>query len=279
MLNETFPLSLAPTGMVPNRSMTPHVPLSPQELARDVALCVPIGISSVHIHARNSEGEPTWSRDEYARLVGAVKDVEPTMVINVSTSGRNWSEIEKRADCLSLDGDLKPDIASLTLSSQNFMKGPSINSPDDIRELARIMLERGITPELEVFDLGMVNAIHVMKSDGLLPNLPLVNVFVGNIYGAQATALEMGVMVNALPNNSIWSGAGLGVFQASAQMLALAMGGGVRTGLEDSIFLDVKKTVLATNADLVTRVSEMASCLGKRAMSPDEFRKAALLGT
>ena len=182
-LDRPVPIVLAPTGMVPTRAMTPHVPLTPDEIARDVAAAAEIGITSVHLHARDAEGVPTWDREVYARIVGAVRERAPDVVINVSTSGRTWSELEKRADVLALDGDLKPDLASLTLSSLNFIGGASVNAPDVIRGLATIMRDRGIVPELEIFDLGMLNFAHVLRKEGLLPGPVVANLFFGNVAG------------------------------------------------------------------------------------------------
>jgi len=167
-LAASAPIVLAPTGMVPTKAMTPHVPVTPHEIAQDVASAAAIGISSVHLHARDAQGDPAWERNIYAEIIGRVRDLTPDIVINVSTSGRSWSELEKRADVLALDGDLKPDMASLTLSSLNFLSGPSVNAPDVIRGLARVMLDRGIVPELEIFDLGMLNFATVLRKEGLL---------------------------------------------------------------------------------------------------------------
>lgn len=272
VLTAPFPIVLAPTGMVPTHEHTPHVPLTPREIARDVARCHEVGITSVHLHARNEDGLPTWRRETYARIVAAVRESVPDVLVNVSTSGRSWSELERRADCLSLDGDLKPDLASLTLSSLNFMDGPSVNPPDVIRGLARIMAERGIVPELEVFDLGMVNMISVLAREGLVPGRIVVNLFVGNIAGAQARLIDLGAMVAALPAGAIWSGAGIGSHRAAAHAMSLAAGGGARVGLEDGIFLDPQRRVLARNVDLVARVHAQGELLGRSPMSPTELR-------
>lgn len=268
-----FPMVLAPTGMVPMRADTPHVPLTAAEIARDVARCAPLGISSVHLHARDEQGRPDWRRATYERIVGAVRASAPDVLINVSTSGRTWSELERRADSLTLDGDLRPQLASLTLSSLNFLSGPSVNPPDLVRGLARIMLERGIVPELEVFDLGMANMIGVLQRDGLLPGPVVVNLFLGNIAGAQARLLDLGAMVAALPAGSMWSGAGIGTYRARAHALALAGGGGVRVGLEDGIYLDVGKTVLARNDELTEAVVAQARLLGRVPATPAQLRR------
>ncbi|MEO6117340.1 MAG: 3-keto-5-aminohexanoate cleavage protein [Pseudolysinimonas sp.] len=273
-LNRPAPVVLAPTGMVPTRAMTPHVPLTPAEIARDVAAAAALGITSVHLHARDSDGNPTWDREVYARIVGAVREAAPHVLINVSTSGRNWSDLEKRADVLALDGDLKPDLASLTLSSLNFVGSASVNAPETIRGLVRIMRDRGIVPELEIFDLGMLNFAGVLQREGLLVGPLVANLFFGNIAGMQPTLSEVGIAVERIPGPgpALWSGAGLGDYQLIAQTLSLAAGGGVRVGLEDGIYLDRSREKLATNAELVGQVHSALDLLGRRAMTPDEFR-------
>lgn len=267
------PIVLAPTGMVPTRAMTPHVPLTPGEIAADVAAAAAIGITSVHLHARGVDGEPTWEREVYRQIVGAVREAAPDVVINVSTSGRTWSEVERRADCLALEGDLKPDLASLTLSSLNFLTQASVNSPDTIHALAQIMLERGIVPELELFDFGMVNYVHVLRRKGLLPGPVVANVFFGNVAGMQATLGEMGLALDRLPGGAIWSGAGLGDFGLPVQSHSLAAGGGVRVGLEDGIWFDRGRTRLATNPMLVERVHELLALHDRSMMTPSELRE------
>lgn len=276
VLSSPYPVVLAPTGMVPTRALTPHVPLTPAEIARDVAECHALGVTAVHIHARDEHGFPDWKLQTYARIVSAVRETTPEILINVSTSGRNWSELERRADCLALVDDLKPDLASLTLSSLNFLTGPSVNPPDVIRGLARIMVDRGIVAELEVFDLGMVNMVGVLAKEGLLPGPVVVNLFMGNIAGAQATPAALGLMVAGLPDDAVWSGAGIGLHRAAAHALALAAGGGVRVGLEDGIHLDPGRRILARNADLVERVHRQGELLDRRPMTPTELR--GLLG-
>lgn len=178
----------------------------------------------------------------------------------------------RRADCLALDGDLKPDLASLTLSSLNFLTQASVNAPDTVRRLARMMQERGIVPELEIFDLGMVNVAGVLLKEGVIPRGAVANLFFGNIAGMQAGAAELGLAVERLPAGMLWAGAGLGDFQLTAQAMSIAQGGGVRVGLEDGIFLDRSREVLATNAALVERVHALIELHGRRPMTPDELR-------
>ncbi|CAN5526420.1 3-keto-5-aminohexanoate cleavage protein [soil metagenome] len=272
-LTAPAPVVLAPTGMVPTREQTPHVPLTPAEVAADVAACWQVGITSVHLHARDEAGAPTWRRDIYERLVGAVRERTPEVLINVSTSGRTWSELERRADVLALDGDLAPDIASLTPSSLNFLTSASINAPDVVRGLARIMRERGITPEFELFDLGMISMMKRLVVEELAAEPVLVNLFFGNLAGLQPTPMEVGIAVERLPAGAIWSGAGLGDYQGVAQLLSVASGGGVRTGIEDSIHPHGTRERLATNLELVEQVQGMLTAAGRRMMTSAELRE------
>lgn len=272
-LAQAVPIVLAPTGMIPTKQMNPAVPLTPAEVAADVKACLDFGITSVHLHARGEDGEPTWERAAFERLVGAVKEVAPDLCINVTTSGRNWSDLERRADALALDGDLKPDLASLTLSSMNFLRSASVNAPDMVASLARIMRERGITPELEIFDIGMVNVASMMAARGQVGPVVVANLFFGNVAGMQATPGEFGLAVDRLPAGTIWSGTGLGDFQFTAQALAIASGGGVRVGLEDGLHLDRERTRLATNPLLVERVHELLALHGRSPLPSARLRE------
>ena len=271
-LSEKSPLVLAPTGMVPTKKLTPYVPISPKDIIADVKTCYEVGITSVHLHARDHSGLPTWEKNIYGEIIYGIREFAPELAINVSTSGRTWSDLERRMDVLGLDGDLKPDLASLTTSSLNFISGVSVNSPEIVEKLAKIMLDRGIVPELELFDLGMVNAVKVLKKKGLLPKILVANLFFGNIYGAQATPIEMAAMVNGLPEGTLWSGAGLGQFQAIAHAFSLACGGGTRTGIEDNLYVDWPNKVLAKNVNLVERVHKMAQLVGRQILEPKEFK-------
>jgi uncharacterized protein (DUF849 family) len=269
-------LSLTPTGMVPTKAMTYAVPIWPGEIVADVLGCVKLGITMVHLHARDEEGRPTWRKEVYAEIIRGIRKAAPDLVICVSLSGRDVGEFEKRADVLALQDDLKPDMGSLTLSSLNFQSQASVNSPDTIKRLAADMLKRGIVPELEIFDLGMANYANYLVEKGLVHENCYANVFLGNIAGAQLDLIHAGALISSLPKKAVWSLAGIGDAQLPANLIGIAMGGGVRVGLEDSIWLDSKRTELATNALLVSRIHSAAGLMGKGIMTSLEFR--ALMG-
>ena len=265
-------VNLAPTGMVPTKAQTPHVPVTPDEIVADVLRCADVGVTTVHVHARDDDGRPTYRKEVYARIIDGLRSQRPDLVICVSTSGRDFPELDKRAEVLELDGDLKPDAASLTLSSLNFARSASLNAPDVVRGLAERMRDGGIRPELEVFDLGMANYAAYLIDRGVLTPPYYANVFFGNVATAQANLLELGVLLNALPAGCLWAVAGIGNAQLPMNSISIAYGGGVRVGIEDNIWFDPGRTRLAANVDLVTRVRDLAHLNGRSVMAPVELR-------
>ena len=154
---EKLIINAALTGMVPTKAANPHVPLTPVEIALDARRCYEAGAAIVHLHARDQDGRPSYQADFYREIIVAVKSKCPQLITCVSTSGRVFNAFQERAEVLDLDHDCKPDMASLTLGSMNFPQQPSVNAPDMIQQLAEKMLSMGIVPELEIFDLGMLD--------------------------------------------------------------------------------------------------------------------------
>ncbi|MDP3899251.1 MAG: 3-keto-5-aminohexanoate cleavage protein [Mesorhizobium sp.] len=269
-------VNLAPTGMVPTRRMSPFVPLTPEEIVDDVAACAGIGITIAHVHARDAEGNPTPDPRVYAEIIGSLRRRLPDLLICASCSGRGGIGLDDRAAVLDLPGDQRPDMASLTLSSLNFAATASVNDPDTVVALAGRMRDRGIVPELEVFDLGMANMVGVLAARGLIRPPFLVNVLVGNVATAQARLLEIAAVLAALPDGAIVTLAGLGSAQLPVAAIAAASADGVRIGLEDNLWLDHARESPARNGDLVARVGAIAEALGRPVMTPAALR--ALLG-
>ena len=269
-------VNAALTGMVPTKDDNPSVPLSPAEIAEDAARVVDAGAAIVHLHARDEEGVPTWHPDAYRRIVHEVRARCPDVVVCVSTSGRRFTAFEERSAVLDLDGDERPELASLTLGSLNFPGQASVNPPDMIRRLVERMQERGITPELEVFDLGMVDYLVYLLERGVLRPPVYVNILLGSLGTLSASAFNLAAAVRALPPEATWSAAGIGRFQLDVNALAVAMGGNVRVGLEDNVWLDRDRTVPATNEQLVARVVGLARMLEREPATPGDAR--AIIG-
>lgn len=272
-MHEKLTINFTPTGMIPTKEMTPYVPVTVSEIIEDVHEAWEIGITMVHLHARDaSTGKSTYKAEVYGDIIAGIRKFAPELVICVSLSGRNFKEFEKRAEPLYLDGDLKPDMGSLTLSSLNFNKQASMNAPDMILALAAVMKERGILPELEAFDAGMINYARYLERKQLLTPPHYFNLILGNIACAQADLLHVGIMIRDLPNGSIWSLAGVGDYQLRMNSVAIIMGGGVRVGLEDNIWYDQERTKLARNADLLRRIHVLAEAHERPLMSSVESR-------
>ena len=269
-MSVTSPLivNFTPTGMVPTKEMTPHVPISVAEIVEQVHEAAELGITLVHLHARSeTTGKPTWEAAIYARIFEGIRRHCPDLVLCASLSGRNFNEFEKRSEVLSLH----PDMGSLTLSSLNFPGQASVNSPEMIRLLAEAMIEKGVHPEMEVFDLGMLHYGNYLVQKGLIRPPFYVNIIAGNIAGIQANLSELGLALQLLPKGAHWAFGGIGRQQMAAAAMAVANGGGVRIGLEDNIYRDAGRNHLATNIELVKKVHDLAALFERRIMTPAEF--------
>lgn len=277
MENKKFIFNFTPTGMIPTKEMTPHIPITPEEIVNQVSEVADLGINMVHLHARDPmTGEPTYRKEVYAEIIDGIRNKFKELILCVSTSGRTFSEFEKRSECLTLDGELKPDFGSLTLSSLNFNNQASISTPQMIQALAKEMLERDIRPELEAFDVGMINYAKYLIEKELIRPPCYFNLILGNIACAQANLLNLGLMINELPSGSTWSVSGVGRFQLPMNAASLVAGGGVRVGLEDNIWFDDERTRLATNRELAERILSIARALGRTPYTRREARE--LLG-
>jgi 3-keto-5-aminohexanoate cleavage enzyme len=266
-------VNMAPTGMVPTKATTPHVPLTTAEILEDVARGRELGVSMVHVHARDESGQPTHRKECFAPIVEGIRAIDPELVVCVTCSGRFVSDLDARAEVLELTGAAKPDMASLTLGSNNFMTSVSVNSPEVIEGLAQRMKARGIMPELEVFDTGMLGFARHLAGKGLIEEPCYVNILLGNLGTADCSPAALGAFQSLLPPGWTWAVAGLGRFQLQANMLGIASGGGVRVGLEDNVWWDAERTRLATNTELVERVVRLAELAGRRVAAPGEVRR------
>lgn len=279
MKSNALIINVALTGHVPTKEQTPHVPITPEEIADDAENVYALGASIVHVHARDRSGRPTRDETVYADIIRRIRDRCPDLVVVASTSARDTDDLEGRMRVLSLDGDVKPDMASLTLGSLNFMKGCSVTPPEAIRRLVATMLKNGIMPELEVFDIGMANYAQYLIDHMKLPAPLYANLILGSLGSLPSTPANLVHLVNELPEEIVWGATGIGRFAFTTQRLAMAMGGHVRVGIEDSIYMDGEKTRPATNEQLVERVRRLADAMDREIASPSEVRALLNLTT
>jgi 3-keto-5-aminohexanoate cleavage enzyme len=266
-------INAALTGMLPRKQDSPHVPVTPEEIAADADLCRLAGASIVHLHARDGGGDPTYRREMYAEIIAAVRERCPDLIVCVSTSGRMFKSFDERSEVLGLEGDLRPDMASLTLGSLNFPREASVTDPQTILRLAETMRERGIVPELEIFDFGMLDyAGYLIGRDVLRPPL-YFNFILGSLGTLSATPVNLALLAERRPAGSSWAGAGTGRFQRFVNAMAVTMGGHARVGLEDNLWLDDERTQLATNQQLVQRLADLADAVGRQVADPATARQ------
>ncbi len=269
-------INVALTGMVPMPDRAPHVPVTTKAILADVERCAELGATVFHVHARDAEGRADWRASAFAPIVAGIREIDPALVVCVTTSGRFESRLERRGDVLGLDGAARPDMASLTLGSNNFRDSASVNPPEVIEGLAARMSEQGIKPELEVFEPGMLAYGEALARRGMLPDPCYANILLGSPGTAPLTPAMLAAFLAAMPAGWGWALAGIGRHQLDANLLAIPLGGHVRVGIEDNIWLDRERRVPASNPALVERIVAAARLAERPLAGAAETR--ALLG-
>lgn len=267
---EKLIITVAPTGSVPTKKVTPHVPITPEEIVRTAVACEAAGAAVIHIHARHPVDEtPSTDYAIFEETCRGIKE-ETRLIIQISTGGRAGMSYEVRNERLRL----KPEMASLTTGSVNFPNSVYENSPQLIEALAADMKRLNIKPEMEIFDTSMIGNAMALAAGGLA-DPPLHFDFVMGLKGAiPATVENLVHLKNSIPYGATWTVAGIGRAQLTMNTHAMLMGGHVRVGLEDNIYFS--RGELATNERLVERIADLAKVFGRDIASPDEAR--AIMG-
>ncbi len=260
-------ITVSPTGNVPTKELNPHTPVTAAEIVADVAKCRNAGAALAHFHARDAAGNPTCDRTAYKGVVDAVKAAGLDVIVQLSTGARGGgSTAEWRGQML----DLGIEMASLATGSSNFPGSVNANSPELIEYLAERMYSNGVKPEIEAFDLGMIDNARALLKRGVLKG-PLHFNLVMNVPGSVAgTPRNLVHMVESLPEGSTWTVSGIGRSQIQMLTMAIVMGGHARTGLEDVLYMS--RGVLATNEALVQRIANIARAVGREIATPEEAR-------
>jgi len=267
-------INAAITGTVLYTSDTPHLPVSIDDIVECSRQVRAAGASIVHLHARNTDQSPCYDPQVYCEIVQRVREATD-LIVCVSLSGRFVTDLDVRTAGLAA----KPDMASLTVGSMNFMTQPSINSPETIRGLAERIHAVGTVPEIEVFEAGFINYANYLIRKGILKPPHYFNILLGSLGAAPLDLIGLGHMVSMIPPDAIWSVGGLGQFQLDANVMAIAAGGHIRVGLEDNIYFDRNRTDLANNVRLVSRIANIARDMGREPATPEEARRIMGLPT
>ncbi len=267
---EKLIITAAITGSRITREITPHIPITPAEIVQSAYECWQAGASIVHIHVRYpNTGQGTQDVEVFRQVVEPLRE-KADLILCLTTSGipgRNLPTEERLAPV-----DLKPELASFDAGSINLGSTVFINSPEFLDRAAEKMREKGVKPEIEIFDLGMIINSLRMRDQGKLDE-PLHFQFVlGTPWGAPATPKSFLHLQEHIPQNSTWSIIGIGKGHLPMSMMALVMGGHIRVGLEDNVYYS--KGVLAeTNAQFVERIVRIAREYGREIATPAEARE------
>jgi len=268
-------VTAALTGAVVSKEKYPLLPITPSEIARDALACEAAGASIVHLHMRAQFGEPTQDGDRFAETIQLIRQQSPRLIVCATTTSRGSSSVSDRIAALQLAPPDLPDMASLTLGSYNTPTGINRNPPDEILEILAAATSVGVLPEIEIFELGMIGTLSRLRQRELIPPNAPVNILVGVEGALDATAQNLVNAVTALPEHMTWLGAGIGKFQNSANALAIAMGGGVRVGMEDDPRGSHENW---SNVDAVKRAVKISKAFGRAISTPLMTRKMLGLG-
>ncbi|MGI9433311.1 MAG: 3-keto-5-aminohexanoate cleavage protein [Geminicoccaceae bacterium] len=282
-------ITCAVTGAADTVGRHPAIPVTPEQIADAAIEAAKAGAAIAHCHVRDPQsGQGSRDPALYREVVERIRAADVDVVINLTagmggdlTLGRGEAPLPFDDAGTDLVGpleklvhvtELRPEICTLDCGSMNFGDGDYVmlNTPVQLREGARRIRELGVRPELEVFDTGHLWFVNQMVKEGLIDDQPMIQLCHGIPYGAPADLQTMQAMVSQLPANAVWSGFAIGRMQMPFVAAAALLGGNVRVGLEDNLYIE--KGVFASNGQLVERAAEILQRLGCRILGPDDVR-------
>ena len=288
-MNKDVIISCAVTGSGDTVGKHPAIPVTPEEIANAAIEAASAGAAIAHMHVRNPEtGKATRDDELYKEVVSRIKENGTDVIINLTSGMGGDIEIGPEDDLLKFGPNtdfinamerlshvekILPDICSLDCGTLNFGDGNMIyvSTPEQLRIGAKRIQELGVKPELEIFDTGHMWFANQMYNEGLLDAPALYQICLGIPYGAPANTSSMENMVKMVPEGSNWAAFGIGAMQMPMAAQAVLLGGNVRVGLEDNLYLE--KGVFASNGSLVEKVGSLINHMGATIMSAKDARK------
>lgn len=260
-------ITAAMIGAEVTRQHNPNLPITPREIAQAAYDCCAAGASVIHLHVREDDETPTQSGERFRETIELIK-ARCNVIIQVSTGGAIGMTAEERLQPVYL----KPEMATLSTGSVNFGDDVFLNPPHYLEQFAQAMRENGVKPEIEVFDVGMINNALQLVKKGLLTEPLHFDFVMGVPGGIPGTLKNLLHLSESIPPGNSWMVAGMGRSELPLGTAAIIMGGHVRVGFEDNIYYE--KGVLATsNAQLVERIVRVAAIHSRPVASPDEARR------
>lgn len=283
-------ITCALTGNITRPDQTPHLPISPEQIARSALEAAQAGAAIVHIHVRDPQtGAPSMATTLYREVIERIRQADSDVIINLTTGpggrfvpsredpklfgpGTTLMEPERRVEHIAL---LKPDISTLDLNTMNSGAQVVINTPENVRRMARVIRDSGVRPEIELFDSGDIALLNDLIGDGTLEPSPLCSIVMGVKYGFLPSPETLLYARGLLPPKSIWTGFGLGRMAFPMVAQSLLAGGHVRVGMEDTVYIS-RGQLAPSNAALVAKARNIMEALGVTAMTSRQARE--LLG-
>jgi 3-keto-5-aminohexanoate cleavage enzyme len=274
---EKLIITCAVTGFSAMKSDTPYIPITPDEIVEETYRAYQAGASIVHLHARDPKtGKSVADNALFKEYYDRIRE-KCDIIVNITTGGGREVPPEKLDDVIHERIRLKPDMDSLNMGSVNVWFTPIsddvfINSTARVERWAKWMLEEGVKPELEIYDTGMINIAATMIERGVIREPAHYQFVMIGKTGISPTVKNLAYLAEEIPRNATWSVCAIGRYEMPMAAVAITMGGHVRVGFEDNIYLS--RGVLAkSNAELVGKVVRMAKELGREIASPEEARK------
>ena len=285
-MNQEVIISCALTGAGDTKAKNNNVPVTPEEIATQAVLAAKAGAAIAHIHVRDPKTGLT-SRDInlYEETVKLCRASGVDMIINLTAGmgadfvpsdenpavGGPGTDMVSAAERVIHIEKIRPDISTLDCGSMNYSTTAYIATMEMLRETARRIQAAGVKPEIEVFDLGQIWQAKQLIAEGLIDPDPIFQLCMGIAYGAEGTTGNLLAMKNLLPEGVNWGAFSISRMQMPMVAQSVFMGGNVRVGLEDNLYLD--KGVLATNESLILRAREIVERMGARVLNPEEARR------
>jgi len=262
-------ITAALTGAVPSKSRYPTLPTAPREIAETALACADLGASTVHLHMRDHQGNQTQDLEKLLETIQLIRSANPTLIICATSTSRGSTSLNDRILALGLPTQYLPDMLSLTLGSYNTPTGVNLNPRDEIDFISEAIADAGVTPELEIFEPGMMYTYLRMRREGKISKSGIINILLGVDGATAASARELLHISELVPPDIEWAVAGIGAFQKRTVWLGAVLGGNVRVGMEDDPRGESEGW---TNEDSVRRAVLAAHSLDRSIATPAEAR-------
>ncbi|HOG00128.1 MAG: 3-keto-5-aminohexanoate cleavage enzyme [Firmicutes bacterium ADurb.Bin248] len=265
---EKLIITAAICGAEVTKKQNPNVPYTVGEMVREAKSAYDAGASIIHVHVRWDDGTPTQDRERFREVMDAIKAEVPAPILIPSTGGATGMTPEERLQ----PTELYPEMATLDCGTCNFGDEVFENTMPTMRAFGRRMIENGIKPEYECFEMGHLDTILTMAKKSEVPGAPMHFNFVLGVPGCTpATVANLVWLSSAIPAGSTWTATGVGRSAFTLAAPAIVMGGNVRVGFEDNLYLS-RGVLAGSNGELVEKVVRLARELGREVAGPDEAR-------